>query len=348
LKKYNWGIIGTGAIAHVFAKGIISSTLGNLYAIASRNKSIAKSFAEEFNIPFYFGDYEQLLNDDNIDIVYIAIPHPLHAEWSIKAANKGKHILCEKPMSMNYVEACKVIDSVRLNNVFFMEAYMYKFHPQTLKLVSLLREKVIGEVRLIQATFSFHAEPSLEELSKQQARGGGGILDVGGYPMSMARLIAGIAVGKNFENPLDITGVAHIGKITNVDEWSIACLKFPNGILAQISAGTSLVQENTVKIFGSEGEIFLPSPWVPGGREPGITKIVIRKNNNPVVEIILVENNVGLYSIEANEVANNIQNRQSQLMTWDDTLENMQALDRWRNAVGMYYEADKLNYDINI
>ncbi len=337
MKKYNWGIIGTGAIAHVFAKGIISSTLGNLYAVASRNKSIAKSFSEEFNVPFYFGDYEQLLNDANIDIVYIAIPHPLHAEWSIKAANKGKHILCEKPMSMNYVEACKVIDSVRLNNVFFMEAYMYKFHPQTQKIIHLIQSRVIGDIRLINATFSFHAESSEEELLNQQTRGGGGILDVGGYPMSFVRLIAGIVNGTKFENPIELTGYSHIGPTSKVDEWSIANLKFSNGLLAQISAGTSLFQENVVRIYGSEGDIFVPSPWVPGGREPGITRIIVRKRNHNNTEIIEVKNTIPLYSIEADEVAKNIDKLESPLMSLNDSLGNMESLDRWRKSIGLSY-----------
>ncbi len=340
--KLSWGIIGTGAIARTFAKGIAGSKTGKLLAIASRKLHTAEAFGREFNVPFQYGNYQDLLTNKNIQAVYIAVPHPFHAEWTIRAANSGKHILCEKPFTMNHSEALLAIEAARRNDVFLMEAYMYRFHPQTDKLVELIRERAIGDIRLIQATFSFHIDSSLNELSTQRLRGGGGILDVGGYPVSMSRLIAGIASGKLFEEPTEVYGAAHIGKLSCVDEWTIGCLKFPNGIVAQVAAGINLVQENVLRIFGSDGDIFIPSPWLPGGREPGTTKIFVRKRGEKKPKVIITKTKLGLYSLEADTVAACIEKRQAPMMTWEDTLGNMQTMDRWRNAVEVSYSADKI------
>ena len=336
-KKLNWGILGTGSIARVFASGIQGSTTGNLYAIGSRTKESALAFSVEFDVKAIYNSYESLLEDKKVDSVYIALPHPLHAQWAIKAAEAGKHILCEKPMAMTYDDTVKIISAARKNNVFLMEGYMYRFHPQTSKLVDLIKQKIIGDVRIIQATFSFHAEVDNITLSYQKSRGGGGIMDVGGYPVSISRLIAGIANGQSFSNPLEVNGMAHIGGISQVDEWAIGTLKFEGGILAQIAAGTSLVQDNIVRIFGSKGSIVIPSPWVPGGREPGTTKILVYQNGKKQPEEILISTKIGLYSLEADIVAECIGVSQSPLMSWEDTLGNMKTLDLWREAVGMSY-----------
>ena len=336
----SWGIIGTGNIARTFAKGLKGSKTGKLLGIASRSLTTAHSFGEEFDVPVQYGNYEDLLANKDIQAVYIALPHPLHSEWAIRIANAGKHILCEKPLTMTYFETLETIEAARRNDVFLMEAYMYRCHPQTTRLVDLIREKIIGDVRVIQATFSFHADFSPLELSLQKQRGGGGIMDVGGYPISMVRLIAGTAIGQNFVEPTEVYGTAHLGKLSQVDEWAIGCLKFPEGIVAQVSAGTSIVQENALRIFGSEGDIYVPSPWVPGGREPGTTKIFVRKKGKITPEIILTKTKRGLYSLEADIVAAYLDKRQAPTMTWEDTLGNMKTLDRWRKAVGVLYPAD--------
>ena len=339
-KKFFWGILGTGAIARVFANGIRGSTTGELYAIASRTNESAQNFAREFDVPAIYDSYERLLEDIKVEAIYIALPHPLHAHWAIKAAAAGKHILCEKPIAMTYKDTLKIINAARSNDVFLMEAYMYRCHPQTSKLVELIKQNRIGEVRLIQATFSFHAEFDNIALTNQKIRGGGGIMDVGGYPVSMARLIAGAAIGRSFSDPVEVYGTAHIGEISHVDEWVIGSMKFEDGILAQVAAGISVVQDNTVKIFGSKGRIFIPSPWVPGGREPSTTKIFVHQNDEKFPEEILISTKVGLYALEADMVAENIDGRQAPVMPWDDTLGNMRTLERWRKAVGVSYSSN--------
>ncbi|HBW21922.1 MAG: hypothetical protein A2X28_02010 [Elusimicrobia bacterium GWA2_56_46] len=338
--KLRWGILGTGNIARVFAKGLAGCATGELFAVASRTLDKAQTFGKEFNVPVQYGSYEALLSDPKVQAVYVALPHAFHAKWSIRAADAGKHILCEKPIAINHAEACAMVDAARRNDVFLMEAFMYRCHPQTAKLIELLRAKIIGEVRVIQGTFSFQAEYDPANGAFTNELGGGGILDVGCYPVSMARLIVGTALGIAYAEPLEVSGAAHIGERSGIDEWAVCCLKFPGGILAQVSTGVFLAQENVVRIFGSEGDIMIPSPWVPGGRDPGITRIFVRKRGEKHPQEIITETRTGLCSMQADTVAAGIDKRQSPIMDWDDSLGNMRALDLWRKAAGITYPAD--------
>ena len=175
----NWGIIGTGRIASVFAGELPQSHTGNLLAVGSRTQEGADRFADTWHIPRRYSTYEQLLADPDVQAVYISIPHPLHAEWAIKAAEAGKHILCEKPIALNYAQAMMIVEAAQRNDVFLMEAFMYRGHPQIARLRELLRAGAIGDIRIIQATFSFHAPFDPAHRLLNNALGGGGILDVG-------------------------------------------------------------------------------------------------------------------------------------------------------------------------
>ncbi len=195
-RRLAWGIIGTGSIAGAFAEGLSHSATGKLIAVGSRSKESAAKFGGKWGVPpeACHASYEALLADDNVQAVYIATPHPLHAEWAIKAAEANKHILCEKPIGLNAYEAAAIIEAAIANDVFLMEAFMYRCAPQTAELIRLIRdERIIGDVRVIQGSFSFHA--GYDEASRVLSNdlGGGGILDVGCYPVSMSRLIAGAA-----------------------------------------------------------------------------------------------------------------------------------------------------------
>jgi len=259
-----WGIISTGHIAHEFADGVKFSSTGQLVAVGSRSQESAERFGDEFGIPRRYGSYDDLLADDNVEAVYVATPHPFHAEWAIKAAEAGKHVLVEKPIGMNYAEAMAMIDAAMQNDVFLMEAFMYRCHPQTARLVELIREGVIGEVVFIQSAFSYNSTAGPENRAFAQELGGGGILDVGCYPASAARLVAGAAAGKPFEEPLELRATGHIGP-TGVDYWATASVKFPGGIGAQLTTGVALDmrQDNVIRVFGSEGKILVPDPWTP-------------------------------------------------------------------------------------
>ena len=157
MSKLAWGIISTGRIAGVFANGVKGSETGELLAVASRTQEAADKFGDEHNIPRRYASYEALLADPDVQAVYVATPHPMHSEWAIKAAEAGKHILCEKPLTLDYAGAMAVVDAARRNNVFLMEAFMYLSHPMLAKLYETVRSGAIGKVKVIQSTFSFYA-----------------------------------------------------------------------------------------------------------------------------------------------------------------------------------------------
>ena len=329
--KLQWGLIGTGTIARTFARGLLESQTGELAAIGSRSNHSALAFAEDFPAACY-GSYEALLADSRVQAVYISTPHPAHAEWAIRAAEAGKHILCEKPLAMNQQEARAVIDAAQRHGVFLMEGFMYRCHPQTARLVELIRNKTIGEVKLIRATFSFCCPYDPQSRLLNPELGGGGILDVGCYCTSLSRLIAGAACGKPFANPEEVKAAGHIGE-TGVDEYAIASLKFPHAILAQIAAGVQLDLENNVRIVGTQGSIVVPSPWIINGGKAGFSKILVFKEHIP--EEIVIESDRSIYALEADHVAAQIAlgRTESPLVSWDDTLGNMQALDHWLRQV---------------
>ncbi len=338
-RTLSWGVIGTGLIAGVFANGVKQSQTGTLVAVGSRSQAAADTFGETWRIPHRYSRYEDVLADQSVQAVYLALPHPFHAEWAIKAAEAGKHVLCEQPIALNHAEAMAIVEAAQRHDVFLMEAYMYRCHPQTAKLLELIRSGVIGQVRVIQATFSFQADAHPERRLLNNALGGGGILAAGGYCTSMARLIAGAATGQAVAEPVQLAAVGHVGEMTHVDEYSIASLLFPADIVAQLFTGVQLNGENVVRIFGSQGSLLLPSPWLP--RPGDDLSILVKKDQEPTIQRMAVDNTCDQYALEADTVAAYLDQRQAPAMTWNDTLGNMKALDRWRAALGVVYEAEK-------
>jgi predicted dehydrogenase/aryl-alcohol dehydrogenase-like predicted oxidoreductase len=342
MAKLKWGILGAGNIARAFARGVVHSQTGELVAVGSRTQESADKFGEEFGLTRRHASYEALLADPEVEAVYIATPHPFHAEWAIRAAEAKKHILCEKPIALNQAHAMAMIEAAQRNDVFLMEAFMYRCHPQIAKLVELLRANAIGKVRMVQATFGFSAGFSPEGRLFKNALGGGGILDVGCYATSMARLVAGVAMGQDFAEPTEVHGVGRIGE-TGVDEWTTAVAKFPGDIIAQVTTAVRMSPENVVRIFGSEGMIYIPDPWIPN-REGGASIIhLTRWGEEP--KQIEVTSSGWLYGLEADTVAANLANRQAAppAMTWADTMGNMRMLDMWRDAIGLVYDAERFD-----
>ncbi len=336
MKPIQWGILTTGHIAKIFARGVAASRTGRLAAVASRSIRPAQKFARRYKIPKAYGTYGDLLKDPSVEAVYIATPHPMHAEWALKAAKAGKHVLCEKPLTMNYRDTVRVVQAARRHRVFLMEAFMYRCHPQTAKLLELIRKKVIGEVRLIQAAFCFDAPVDLKHRLFNRRLGGGGILDIGCYPVSMTRLIAGASLGKPFAEPLEVKGTAVMGSRSRVDEIALASLKFPGGILAELSCAIRVNRgQSMVKIDGSKGTITVPSPWFArwGG---GVSYILVQKKNEKKPRKLSVHCDRMLYAVEADTVGAALRagRKESPAMTLADTLGNMKVLDQWRKSAG--------------
>ncbi len=336
----SWGILGTGRIAGIFAQGVARSHHSRLGAVGSRTQANADRFAKEFNVPKAHGSYEALLADPAVQAIYVAVPHPQHTEWVVKAAEAGKHILCEKPAGLNYAEMMVMAEAVRAHGVLFMEAFMYRCHPQTAKIVEIVRSGVLGEIRLVQAAFGFNAGFNASSRLWANAAGGGGILDVGCYPVSMARLIAGAISGQPFLDPVSVTGAGQLHPETGVDVVTAASMKFPNGLVAQVSTSVGVTQDNSLRIYGTNGSLHVPSPWIPPS--DGATAKMTLSANGKTEEISIVTPGA-LYGLEADAVAAALAEgkRETTAMPIADTLGNLAALDAWRASIGLVYEQEK-------
>lgn len=342
--KIRWGILGPGDIAKTFASnGIAQSRTGVLAAVATRSPE-KPGLAAAFTGARIIHGYEALLSDPHVDAVYIATPHMAHAEWAVRAALSGKHVLVEKPLGVTSQQASSVFAAATRGKVFAGEAFMYRLHPQTSKLIELVADGCIGEVRMIRSNFGFAMPwfmPEHRMYSKELA--GGGILDVGCYPVSMARLIAGAASGKPFLDPDKVVGAAHLGQ-SGVDEWASATLQFPGGIVADVSCSVSVWQDNVLRIFGTKGRIEVDYFWYAGGKDGGTGLIRIFPHGKPAYTVEVPEAR-SLYSFQVDAVADAIQNGRQEFknpgMSWLDSLGNMRTLDRWRQAVNLQYECDR-------
>lgn len=341
-KQIGWGIIGAGAIANAFADGVKHSRTGKLVAIGSRSRVKADNFAEKWGGIRAHGSYEALLEDPSVEAVYIATPHPFHPEWAIRAAEAKKHLLVEKPLAINAWLAQTVMEAAHDNDVFLMEAYMYRCHPQTARVVELVRSGAIGDVAVINATFSFGSGFNAESRLWSNALAGGGILDVGGYTTSYARLIAGAAAGQPFAEPISVTGAANLHPETGVDAWAGGTLKFASGIIANIMSGIGVGQKNSVIIYGSKGNITLPNPYVVA-RSGQANGLIILQLHGEEEQIIELPEKVTSYAFEADVCGEAILagRREADVMLWDDSLGNLRTQDAWRNAAGLVYQSEK-------
>lgn len=337
-----WGIIGPGTIARTFADGIAHSRTGRLEAIATRNPD-KPGLTEAFAGARIIKGYDALLADPAIDAVYIATPHTGHAEWAIKAIRAGKNVLVEKPIALSAYDADAIFHEAKKAGVFAGEAYMYRLHPQTAKLLELVKARAVGDIRIIRSSFgfnmgSFRADHRL--FANETA--GGGILDVGGYPVSMVRMIAGAVDGKPFAEPEKVAGAAHLGQ-SGVDEWASAVLKFANGIVAEVSCSIMAAQDNVLRIIGSEGRIEVKDFWFAAGHKGGTGRIDIIRGEK--VETIELPEDRWLYSFEVDAAGEAIRHGKKEFdapgMAWADSLGNLRVMDQWRASVGLEYSIEK-------
>jgi len=239
------GILGTANIARGFIQGVSASQRLTVSAIASRDDAKAAAFARDFAIARHFGSYEALLADRDTDAVYIPLPNSLHAQWSIAAARAGKHVLCEKPLSATAAEARAMFDAARAHEVHPVEGFPYRAQPQTLKLRELLQAGVIGEVRLMQAAFGFTLGAG-ENIRLNPQLAGGALMDVGAYPVGLARMVAR-------SRPTRVQAVAHWSG--GVDRTLAATLQFAGGLFAQINCSFSTCLHRQALLVGSNGMI---------------------------------------------------------------------------------------------
>ncbi|WP_308466084.1 Gfo/Idh/MocA family protein [Rathayibacter soli] len=353
-----WGIVGPGSIAHRFADQLSHSRTGRLTAVASRSLDRARAFAGEYTDPAgvrdaaaprdapaprdaaataatgirSYGSYAELFADPEVDAVYIATVHTEHVQGAIDAARAGKHIVCEKPLAVNQAGVFAIVDAARTAGVYLAEGYMYRFHPQTAKLVELVRDRAIGELQHVEASFTYAAELPAEHRLMNPALAGGGILDVGGYPVSAARLLAGAAVGELFADPVSFTGRGTVGA-TGVDEWASASLEFRSGISAHVTCGTTIDIGSGIVLYGSAGRITVADPWLPSVTDG--SRIEIARAGAAVTSIRIP--GAYQYALQADALAENLAAGQSPQIMWADSIGNARVLDQWRRAIGMRY-----------
>jgi predicted dehydrogenase len=246
-----WGIVSTADINRKVIPGAHASEKVDLVAVASRDQARADAYAREWEIPRAYGSYDALLADPEIEAVYISLPNTMHVEWSIKALEAGKHVLCEKPFTRHPDEVAQAFDTAARAGLLLSEAFMYRHNPQTKRLVELVAEGAIGELRVIRAAFSYGLY-DVENIRLRTDVEGGALMDVGCYCVSGSRLLGG--------EPVAVHGEAWQGP-TGTD-WSFGgLLRFPNDVLATFDCGTALPDRDELEAIGSDGSIFLDDPW---------------------------------------------------------------------------------------
>ena len=336
MKKIKWGIIGPGRIAKRFADGLKESKNAELIAIASKNSRRRKKFGDKYKISklLRFNNYLNLIKNTEIDAVYIALPNSLHKKWTIVSAQNGKHILCEKPSAIDYDQGKEIIDVIKKNNIFYMEGFMYRFHPQVKKIIYLISNNKIGKINFVYASFGYKTQkkdPDSRIFSKKL--GGGSILDVGVYPISFCRLVAGLCDKKNFLNPMSIKGSCK-KSFTGVEEEAYATLRFKNNIIARVACAITKKMDNNVFIEGTKGSILIEEPWTPGKNGGKHSTKIIVKNSEGKKKIYKTKSIKHLFSFEAEHASRLIQQNKKFSdfpgLNWNDTLGNLKTLDRWK------------------
>ncbi len=320
---FKWGIIGLGSIAKQFATGLKAIEDAQLVAVGSRSLDKAKAFASEFGATTAYGSYEEVASDPIVDAIYIATPHSEHQAGAELCINAGKPTLVEKPFTINADQARKVIELARDKNVFLMEAMWTRFIPAMVKTRELIKSGAIGNVQLIQADFGFAGGFNPESRLFNPALGGGALLDVGVYPISLASSILG--------KPDRIGGFAKLGE-TGVDEVSTMMLGYPNGALAAL---TTAVRANTPQqawIIGDSGTIHIHTPWW----KPSSLTLRAKGKEDETFDLPLAGNG---YNYEAVEVSECVAagKTQSDVIPLDETLSIMETMDELRRQWGVKY-----------
>jgi D-xylose 1-dehydrogenase (NADP+, D-xylono-1,5-lactone-forming) len=253
-KILNWGLLSTARINRALIPPLRASKRNQLLAVGSRTPDSADSYAREWKIPRAYGTYEELLADPDIDVIYISLPNHLHAEWTIKAAAAGKHVLCEKPLALSVEEVDAVREAAEKYGRVVAEAFMYRHHPQTLKVQELARSGSLGKLKLIRGSFSFVLSRQ-EDIRMNPEFGGGSIWDVGCYPISYARSVVG-------EEPQEVSGWQVTGP-TGVDETFAGQMRFGRDTLMQFDSSFAIPSHSFMEIIGSEGTLNIPHPFKP-------------------------------------------------------------------------------------
>jgi D-xylose 1-dehydrogenase (NADP+, D-xylono-1,5-lactone-forming) len=308
--------MSTARINRKFLAGAHQAEHVEVVAVASRDRDRAELYASENRIDRAHGDYDALLADADVDVVYISLPNAMHVEWTVRALEAGKHVLCEKPMGRHTAEVQRAFDVAEREDRLLMEAFMYRHNPQTRRMSELVAAGAIGRVRMIRASFSF-SEPDLDNVRLSAALHGGALMDVGCYCVSGARLIAG--------EPERVTGEQAIGG-DGIDVAFAGTMRFPNDVIAHFDAGLALAVRDDLEVVGEHGSLFLDDPW-------HCLKPVIELRRDDEMRRIAIEP-INSYRLEAENMSAAIRGQAPLLLGRDD------AVAQARTIEALYEAAD--------
>lgn len=257
-----WGVLGTANIARVAVNPAIqASSNGELVAVASRDGERARAFAEAHGIPRHHGSYEALIEDPGVDALYVPLPNTLHREWAVRACEAGKHVLCEKPLALDAAECGEMAAAAESAGVRLMEAFMYRFHPRTERLLTLLDDGVVGDLRTIRSAFTFRlTKPGNIRLDPDL--GGGALMDVGCYCVNVSRTLAG-------DEPVEVMAAARWTE-RGVDDELTGMMRFEGGLTAHFDCALTMERREFVEAAGTDGLLRVDAPFRPGTGEVAI------------------------------------------------------------------------------
>ena len=327
MRIVKWGIIGAGNIAVKFATALNSLDHTEITAIASRDMTKALNFADRFHIKKAYGSYEELVDDPEIDVIYIATPHTEHRNHTKLCIEAGKAVLCEKPFALNEIEARDMFEAAQNKNVFLMEAMWTKFLPVTKIVKQWISNKIIGEIKYINISFGFRAEFDPNSRLYDPKLGGGALLDVGVYPISYVIHLMG-------RLPDKIRSNAYIGK-SKVDEMNVITFQYNEGMMANISSAISAATGDEAVIIGEKGRIVVPNFWTAESAE-------VYDETGKLIDSFFHPFTSNGYVYEAEEVNRCIleDKKQSDVIPHNDTLDIMRLLDDLRADWGLVYPSE--------
>jgi xylose dehydrogenase (NAD/NADP) len=275
-----WGILGPGRIAPRIVRALSTSERGTLTAVASRDPARGRAFADAHGIARVFGSYDELLQADDVDVVYVALPNHLHAPWTIRALEAGKHVLCEKPLALSVDEVDAIVAAAGRNRRVAVEGFMYLHHPQIQRAIELARDGTLGRLELVRGSFSFFLthpdDPRIEP-----GMGGGSLWDVGCYPVSFARRVA-------LEEPDRVTAEARFDD-RGVDRTFVGQLHFPSGLVAQFDSSFAEPDRQVLELVGGDAQLVLAAPFLSDPDGPSPSLVLTRDGVGSPVEVPSVD-----------------------------------------------------------
>jgi xylose dehydrogenase (NAD/NADP) len=320
--EVRWGVLGTGKIGlQAMIPGIRASRNGRLAAIASRDVARAEAVVAREPGAKVYGSYEALLDDPAVEAVYIPLPNALHVEWTVRAAERGKHVLCEKPLAPTAAEVRRVIDACNAAGVLLMEAFMYRLHPQIQWALEQLRQGSIGPVRLVRSAFHFDIGGRPRDIRLQAALAGGSLMDVGCYPLNFSRAVFG-------GPPRGAAAHAVVMPGAEVETELGAILDFGDGRMGVFDCGFHLQRQFFIEVWGERGRLLVPKPYTPG-----LVETVVRiEVGDETAERHFVP--VDQYQLEAEHFADCIRSGRPVALPPEDALEQAEAIEMIYRAAG--------------